>query len=276
MDFYKFDGAGNDFVIVDIRQCDPELTPEAIAHICHRRRGVGADGLMTLSDAEGYDFAMRYYNSDGLPADMCGNGGRCIALFAHLMGLGRRVGETMCLRFMADDGAHEAVILQWDADSRQGTVRLGMRDVSRALMRQVLAGHWLNTGVPHYVQQVNDLDHYDVVGEGRRLRHHPDLGAEGANINFVETMADGSLHVRTYERGVEDETWACGTGVTACALVTGIHRLSTRGGDFEVTFDTTPDTYTDICLTGPVSYNFKGIINLNGLNGRIIQNSQKA
>ena len=134
-----------------------------------------------------------------------------------------------------------------------------MRDVPRKGLRRVLQGSLLNTGVPHYVQQVVDLAHYDVVGEGRRLRHHPDMGAEGANIDFVEPQEDGSLYIRTYERGVEDETWACGTGVTASALVTGIGRVHARGGDFEVTFNTTSDSYTDICLTGPVSYNFKGI-----------------
>ena len=261
MQFYKFDGAGNDFVVIDNRKEAVELSPAGIARICHRRCGVGADGLMLLAEApEGYDFAMRYFNSDGYPADMCGNGGRCISLFAHLLGLGHRVGERVLLRFLADDGSHEAEILSWDETARHGLVRLGMRDVPAATLRPVLEGHWLNTRVPHYVQQVADLDHYDVVGNGRRLRHHPDMGTDGANVNFVELLADGSLQVRTYERGVEDETWACGTGVTACALVTGIRHLHTRGGDFEVTFNTTPDRFTDIRLTGPVSYNYKGEI----------------
>ena len=258
IDFHKFDGAGNDFVIIDARGRSLPLTPEAIAGICHRRRGVGADGLMTLSHAEGYDFEMRYYNADGYPADMCGNGGRCMALFGHLLGLG----ADGRLRFLAADGAHEAEILQWHPDSRQGQVRLGMRDVRRAGMSTLLEGTLLNTGVPHYVVQVDDLDHYDVVGEGRRLRHHPAFGAEGANIDFVQPMADGTLLVRTYERGVEDETWACGTGVTACALVTGIGRINARGGSFQVDYQSEPDAYTHIRLTGPVSYNFKGTITL--------------
>ena len=261
LDFHKFDGAGNDFILLDARKEVPELSPQTIAHICHRRFGVGADGLMLLATApEGYDFAMQYFNSDGYPADMCGNGGRCIALFAHLLGIGNRVGEEVRLRFLAADGPHNATILQWDADSRKGQVRLSMRDVPKATLRTLLQGHWLNTGVPHYVQRVTDLAHFDVVGEGRRLRHHPDMGPEGANIDFVEPDDDGCLFVRTYERGVEDETWACGTGVTACALATGIRRLRTRGGSFEVDFNTTPTAYTDIRLTGPVSYNFKGTI----------------
>ena len=261
MDFYKFDGAGNDFVLIDARGHEPMLTPDAIAHICHRRLGVGADGLMTLSSAtEGYDFEMRYYNSDGFPADMCGNGGRCIAVFAHLLGLGHTVDGNVCLRFLAADGAHEAAILHWDTALGKGTVRLGMRDVPRSQLRPVLQGMMLNTGVPHYVQQVQNLDRYDVTGEGRRLRHHPDLGQEGANINFVEPLPDGTLGVRTYERGVEDETWACGTGVTACAIATGIRHIHARGGDFTVDFQADTEGFKHVLLTGPVSFNFKGTI----------------
>ena len=262
MVFSKFDGAGNDFVLVDAREVDLGLTSEAIAHVCHRRKGVGADGLMLLiSDTGDNDFVMRYYNSDGLPADMCGNGGRCISVFAHLLGLGHEEGGEKHLRFLASDGPHKATLLSWDNQCGQGTVRLGMCDVPRHTLRPVLQGWWLNTGVPHYVQQVTDLSHYDVVGEGRRLRHHPDLGADGANINFVEKVGD-SLHVRTYERGVEDETWACGTGVTACAIALGVTHLSTRGGDFTVAYQSTPEAFTHVELTGPVSFNFKGEITL--------------
>lgn len=263
--FYKFDGAGNDFVMLDAREGMAELSPQAIAHICHRRKGVGADGLILLTmRREDGGVAMRYYNADGYPADMCGNGGRCLAMFAHLLGLSHRVGKEATLRFWADDGEHQATILHWDADRGQGVVRLSMRDVPKATLCDVLQGKLLNTGVPHYVQQVKDLAHYDVVGEGRRLRHHPDLGPEGANVNFVEPAPDGSLCVRTYERGVEDETWACGTGVTACALVTDIRHLSTRGGEFEMGFDTTEDCYRNVQLTGPVSYNFTGTISVEG------------
>lgn len=255
MIFFKFDGAGNDFVLVDARNNGPLLTTEEIARICHRRYGVGADGLMTLHEGpEGYDFRMCYYNSDGREASMCGNGARCISVFAKLMGAAK--GDTM--RFMASDGPHDAEIVRWEDDGRRSVVRLGMREVEDSEVSQVLEGTLLNTGVPHYVQYVSHLEDYDVVGEGRRLRHHPALGAEGANVNFVELDADGVLHVRTYERGVEDETWACGTGVTACALVTGKHRLKAVGGDFEVTFTHRDGGYRNICLQGPVSLNFKG------------------
>lgn len=257
--FSKYDGAGNDFVVIDNRNIAVTLSAEQIALLCHRRRGVGADGLLLLCKAEGdYDFAMRYYNSDGYPADMCGNGGRCIAAFAHRLGLGTMVEGRPRLRFVADDGPHLAEVVMWDKESRLGIVSLGMREVEAAGVVRCMEGWLLNTGVPHYVQRVEDLEHYDVVGEGRRLRHMPELGPGGANVNFVEDLPDGRLMVRTYERGVEDETWACGTGVTACAIVTGNRLLRTRGGDFKVDFTPTGKAFTDVRLIGPVSLNFEG------------------
>ncbi|MBQ6652030.1 MAG: diaminopimelate epimerase [Prevotella sp.] len=255
MKFYKYDGAGNDFVLVDIRDNDPQLDEETIAHICHRRFGVGADGLMTLGRAdEPYDFEMRYYNSDGRLGSMCGNGGRCIAAFAHRLGLG----DDGHLSFVGFDGPHEADILLWDPQRSVGIVRLGMRDVACADIRRCLDGWFLDTGSPHYVQRVVDLGHFDVVGEGRRIRNNLDVFPEGSNVDFIEDLPDGRLSVRTYERGVEDETWACGTGVTACAIVTGNRSVVTRGGDFKVSFNATGTAYTEVTLTGPVSFNFEG------------------
>lgn len=288
--FYKFDGAGNDFVIIDSRDRELGLTADQIARVCHRRFGVGADGLMLLTDGgEEYDFRMTYYNSDGHTAEMCGNGGRCIAMFAYLLGMGSagkpylgqepdrgfsiaynfgmlQAQEEMArprLYFLASDGPHDAEIIQWDETGQMGLVKLGMRDVERDSIVRVLDGYLLNTGVPHYVQKVSDLEHYDVAGEGRRLRHHPELGSEGANVNFIEEQPDGTLLVRTYERGVEDETWACGTGVTACAIVTGNQRLATRGGNFKVDFCRSMDCFTKVYLTGPVSLNFTGKYRMN-------------
>lgn len=249
--FYKFDGAGNDFVVVDNRRGEIALDTEEVARICHRRFGVGADGLMTLNAApEGYDFEMVYYNSDGNIGSMCGNGGRCIAAFAHMLGLGRR------LHFRGYDGPHDAEVLAWDGHI--GIVRLGMRSVAVNEVRRVLDGWFVDTGSPHYVQRVSDLEHYDVVGEGRRLRMMAEVFPEGTNVDFIEDLPDGRLFVRTYERGVEDETWACGTGVTACAIVTGNHRLVARGGDFRVDFTPTGTAYDNVQLTGPVSLNFTG------------------
>lgn len=251
IDFYKFDGAGNDFVVVDNRDGRYRLEQKEIERICHRRFGVGADGLMTLDAApEGFDFEMHYYNSDGRLGSMCGNGGRCIAAFAHMLGLGKK------LHFKGFDGPHDAEILMWDGSV--GIVRLGMRSVAADEVRSVLDGWFLNTGSPHYVLRVNDLAHYDVFGEGRRLRLMTDVFPQGTNVDFIEDLSDGRLAVRTYERGVEDETWACGTGVTACAIVTGNHRLATRGGDFRVDFEATGKAYDNVQLTGPVSLNFTG------------------
>ena len=272
--FYKFDGAGNDFVVVDNREAQYCLDEEAIARICHRRFGVGADGLMTLEKGYGFaplrsqacgtgrevmgygdekfDFVMKYYNSDGRLGSMCGNGGRCIAAFAHMLGLGDK------LHFLGYDGPHDAEILTWDEEQRIGIVRLGMRSVETAGVKRVLDGWFLDTGSPHYVQRVTDLEHYDVVGEGRRLRHRTDIFPEGTNVDFIEDLPDGRLAVRTYERGVEDETWACGTGVTASAIVSGNQRLVTKGGDFKVTFDATGSAYENVCLIGPVALNFTG------------------
>lgn len=253
MHFFKFDGAGNDFVVVDNRKGECRLGEEEIARICHRRFGVGADGLMLLNAAPaGYDFEMVYCNSDGRVGSMCGNGGRCIAAFAHMLGLGSN------LRFLGYDGPHDAEIIAWDKARRQGVVKLGMRSVEKASVQRVLDGWFLDTGSPHYVQRVDDLEHYDVVGEGRRIRNIAEVFPKGTNVDFIEDLSDGRLAVRTYERGVEDETWACGTGVTACAIVTGNHGIVTRGGDFKVTFDATGEEYKNVYLIGPVALNFVG------------------
>lgn len=263
--FYKFDGAGNDFILLDCRKGPLDLSPEQIEQLCHRRFGIGADGLMMLLDGgTDYDFRMRYYNSDGYPADMCGNGGRCIAMFYHLLTSNSLyLNPNASLYFIADDGPHEAQVLHWDDKELMGLVKLSMRDVPGKSVRRVLDGWLLNTGVPHYVQQVDDLAHFDVVGEGRRLRHHPDLGPEGANVNFVQPMPDGTLRIRTYERGVEDETLACGTGVTACAIATGVQTIDARGGNFRVEFTHRCGDYTHVFLTGPVSLNFTGTVRLD-------------
>ena len=208
MHFYKFDGAGNDFVVIDNRKGEYHLCEEEIARICHRRFGVGADGLMLLNAApEGYDFEMVYCNSDGRVGSMCGNGGRCIAAFAYMLGLGNK------LHFVGYDGSHDAEIVTWDKEHKLGIVKLSMRSVEKAGVRRVLNGWFLDTGSPHYVQRVENLEHYDVVGEGRRIRNMADVFPEGTNVDFIEDLPDGRLSVRTYERGVEDETWACGTGV---------------------------------------------------------------
>lgn len=258
--FYKFDGAGNDFILVDIRQDNPRLQRGQIARLCHRRFGIGADGLMTLDTAADYDFEMRYYNSDGHFGSMCGNGGRCITAFAHLLGIKPADGRNY--HFLGYDGEHTSELLMWDTEQQMGIVRLQMRDVAVAEVHRCLDGWSLDTGSPHYVQRVDDVEHYDVVGEGRRIRYNEQLFPAGTNVDFMQTLDDGTLFVRTYERGVEDETWACGTGVTAAAIVSGVQRIITRGGDFKVTFRATGDAYRDVQLIGPVAYNFKGEVSV--------------
>lgn len=214
--FYKYQGAGNDFLIADNRDGSIDLTVGQIAAVCDRRYGVGADGLMLLEDCEGYDFRMVYYNSDGSGGMMCGNGGRCIVAFAADRGISK-------FSFIAADGPHYAEILADDGVSK--TVRLQMKDVTCCQHYESLSGvsvssegYFLDTGTRHYVRVVERIDTCDVVKEGRDIRYNASqLQPIGANVNFIEPCADG-LKVRTYEKGVEDETFACGTGIVASCI----------------------------------------------------------
>ena len=255
--FTKYDGAGNDFVALDMRSLAVDLSPTLVARLCHRRFGIGADGVIALypSADNGVDFEMRYYNSDGYLGSMCGNGGRCIAMFAHTLGLSHGNAE---LTFRASDGLHHATIKLYDEQTGIGLVELSMRDIERDSIRRCLDGWFLDTGSPHYVQRVSNLHDFDVCTQGRAIRNNSNEFPQGTNVDFIEDQPDGSLFVRTFERGVEDETWACGTGVTAAAIVSGNGRIKTRGGDFKVTFDTNGNTYTNVHLTGPVARNFTG------------------
>ena len=207
MRFAKYEGAGNDFILLDLRNGGATPQSAEIARLCDRHFGIGADGLMTLaaSAVSGCDCSMRYYNADGSPGEMCGNGGRCFALFAHHLGIGGDI-----KRFDSTDGIHEARMLR--IDGLRSTVELGMIDVERIDRGD---GYWfLDTGVPHYVEFTDDLEAVDVIGRGRRIRYDKRF-AKGTNVNFVKVVGPGHIAVRTYERGVEDETLACGTGSTA-------------------------------------------------------------
>ena len=203
MRFAKYEGAGNDFILLDLRNGGATPQSAEIARLCDRHFGIGADGLMTLaaSAVSGCDCSMRYYNADGSPGEMCGNGGRCFALFAHHLGIGGDI-----KRFDSTDGIHEARMLR--IDGLRSTVELGMIDVERIDRGD---GYWfLDTGVPHYVEFTDDLEAVDVIGRGRRIRYDKRF-AKGTNVNFVKVVGPGHIAVRTYERGVEDETLACGT-----------------------------------------------------------------
>lgn len=226
MIFYKYQGAGNDFLIADNRDGSVALSERQIATLCDRRYGVGADGLMLLDAAEKHlsdtscctdAFRMTYYNSDGSGGMMCGNGGRCIVAFAADMGI-----DTFS--FDAADGHHYADIIS--VDGKEKTVRLQMKNVASYMHYDALTGvnvpsdgFFLDTGTRHYVRIVKGLDDYDVVSEGRDIRYNAhELQPIGANVNFMEPSDDGVLHVRTYEKGVEDETFACGTGIVASCV----------------------------------------------------------
>lgn len=256
--FYKYQGTGNDFIMIDNRGGKISLSREQVSFLCHRRLGIGADGLILLELEPGFDFRMVYYNSDGNKSSMCGNGGRCITAFAKQLGL---ISDKA--RFSATDGPHEATI---DA---AGTVSLKMQDVKSLEIGEDY--FFLNTGSPHYVRFVKDLDAFDVSGEGRAIRNNERFHEEGTNVNFMEKK-DEDLFVRTYERGVEDETFSCGTGVTAAALVAAVTglatgrnncRIRTKGGMLDVSYEKVLEqTFYNIWLKGPALKVFHGSITI--------------
>lgn len=257
LDFYKYQGTGNDFIVIDNRNKQVHLSQEQIAHLCHRRFGIGADGLMLLNLQEGYDFEMKYYNSDGAEGSMCGNGGRCLTQFAQDCGI-----LQSHFNFIASDGTHEAII------EKAGWVKLKMNNIQT--IHEQDGAFILNTGSPHYIKPVRQLNELDVFSEGQKIRYNTQFKKEGINVNFVEEQPDGKLMVRTYERGVEDETYSCGTGVTAAALCNknsligfNIVSIITKGGELSVEFEKT-DTqhFQNVWLCGPATFVFKGTIAL--------------
>lgn len=255
--FYKYQGAGNDFILIDNRlQQFDHHQPELIARLCDRRFGIGGDGIMFLQVKEAFDFEMVYYNADGKPSSMCGNGGRCIVAFARFLGLIEK--ETT---FLAVDGPHYAKI------SESGDwVSLQMINVDT--INRDGDAFVLNTGSPHYVALAENLEHKNIYQDGFVIRNNPVYQQDGININFVEPVKDGYF-VRTFERGVEDETYACGTGVTAVALAMAKHKNQTGtvftpikvlGGDLSVKFNYNGTTFSDIFLEGPAVQVFSGEI----------------
>lgn len=258
LNFYKYQGTGNDFILLDNRKKLYEaLDQQQIARLCHRRFGIGADGLMLLNEHIGYDFEMKYFNADGREGSMCGNGGRCLVKFAHYLGI-----HSDLYSFLAIDGEHLAEINDF------GLVSLKMQDVEE--VREDNGDYLLNTGSPHLVKLASDVADIDVYHRGMDIRFSTPYAQEGINVNFVEQRTADSIFVRTYERGVEEETLSCGTGVTAAALVSYHNaeghnhiKVKTRGGDLEVSFDRNEDgSCTNIWLTGPAEKVFKGTVTL--------------
>lgn len=257
--FYKYQGAGNDFVLIDNRAKQFEYNDNNhVLQLCNRRFGIGGDGLMLLQDHADYDFEMLYFNADGKLGSMCGNGGRCIVAFAKYLGIFDT--ET---NFLAVDGPHYAKI-----SATGDWVDLQMINVTKVLKDG--NAYVLNTGSPHYVDQVKGLDQLDVFKEGYAIRNNATYQQNGINVNFVEDKGD-HLFVRTFERGVEDETYACGTGVTAVALAMAIQKNQTGaidtavevlGGKLRITFDYDGSTFSNVFLCGPAKLVFEGKIGL--------------
>ena len=258
-DFVKYHGTGNDFILTDNRLAGWKPTTGQVKQLCDRRFGIGADGFMLLGTADGYDFSMRYFNSDGLESTMCGNGGRCIMAFAASLGIVR---DTA--RFLAVDGEHVAEILTSATGIRY---RLHMRDCE--IGRKEADGTFIDTGSPHFVIFTDHAETTDVVREGRRIRLQERFTPGGTNVDFAEER-DGLLFVRTYERGVEDETLSCGTGVTAAALVDayikgipeGTTLIQTPGGSLQVSFRQQNGRFTDIRLEGPAEFVYSGTVDI--------------
>lgn len=258
VEFYKYQGTGNDFVMIDNRlNFFPKENVQLIAHLCDRRFGIGGDGLILLENDSETDFKMVYYNSDGNQSSMCGNGGRCLVAFAKKL----NVINNSCT-FIATDGLHHATVAE------NGLVSLQMIDVSNVKTTPEYV--FLNTGSPHHVQLVSDLENYDIKKNGAAIRYGALYGKEGSNINFVKQIDDNTFALRTYERGVEDETLSCGTGATATALAmnatgitnsTSIH-LNVEGGKLEVSFDKKDDQFTNVFLKGPAEFVFEGQIEI--------------
>lgn len=254
--FYKYQGTGNDFVMIDNRQQQfPKNDTKLVEKLCDRRFAIGADGLILLENDNSTDFKMIYYNSDGNETSMCGNGGRCLVAFAKQMNVIQN--KTT---FMATDGLHHATILE------NGIVSLQMKDVDELKIESDYV--FLNTGSPHHVMLVDDLENFDVKGNGARIRYSELYGKAGSNVNFVSQISENHFRLRTYERGVEDETLACGTGATAVAIAMNAigktqatHlKIDVEGGKLEVSFDKKEGKYENVFLVGPATFVFEGEI----------------
>jgi diaminopimelate epimerase len=264
--FTKMDGAGNDFVMIDNRAGDVQLKPEHIVRICDRHRGVGADGILLLEPGEnGADFRMRYYNRDGGEAEMCGNGARCFARFANKV-----AGARENISFQTPAGLIRAELCG-------ELVRLNMSDPTelRLNVRLEIDGeetvvHYINSGVPHVVVPVARVDMVHVDTQGKAIRRHKMFSPKGANVNFLEKRAPNQITIRTFERGVEGETLACGTGVVASALIfsvlenaSGPIDVLVRGGsELQVGFDGKGEEFRNVTLTGPAEFVFEGAIEI--------------
>lgn len=258
--FYKFQGCGNDFIIIDDRNENFHLSTSEIENLCNRRFGIGADGLILIRNHPELDFEMVYYNSDGKLSSMCGNGSRCVVSLAFDLGL---IQENTT--FNAADGLHEAIIRNVTSKNEK-IVAVKMRDVHEIEINNEFI--FLNTGSPHVVIKKQNIDNFDVLTEGKKIRYNERFKKEGTNVNFIEGKGE-FLKVRTYERGVEDETLSCGTGVTASAIAASVInskegnnscKIKTSGGELLVNFYKENNSAKNVWLEGPAVFVFNGEI----------------
>ncbi len=264
--FTKMNGAGNDFILIDNRAGEIDLDRSQIAHLCNRHRGIGADGVLLLElPANRADFRMRYFNADGGEAEMCGNGARCFARFANKVG-----GQKAIISFETPAGVISAE-LKGDLVTLRMTEPTDLRlNVKLPVGNENKTVHFINSGVPHVVIPVAEIENVDVRLEGAAIRHHKMFSPNGANVNFIEKRGPTKIAIRTYERGVEDETLACGTGIVASALIFGATEscqgpitVLARGGDeLEVGFERNRDQFDNVTLTGPAEFVFEGTIEI--------------
>lgn len=251
--FQKYQGTGNDFILIDDRTLQFPDNLEAIKRLCHRRFGIGADGLILIRNHPTLDFEMVYYNADGSQS-MCGNGSRCAVHFAKSLGL---IGNHTS--FLSTDGPHKATI---NADH----VSVHLQDVAK--VKPLEDGFFINTGSPHHIEFVEGIHKFPVVERGKQVRYSDSYAPKGTNVNFVELEGNNSIFVRTYERGVEDETLSCGTGVTACSLASSMKGykspvvIHTLGGTLQVSFVVHEDGFRDIFLAGPATPVYSGSIDI--------------
>ncbi|MBC8147958.1 MAG: diaminopimelate epimerase [Bacteroidetes bacterium] len=258
LEFFKYEGTGNDFIIIDNRSLCIKLKESDIAFLCDRKLGIGADGLMLLQNHNLCDFEMLYFNSDGKQSTMCGNGGRCISAFANYLGI-----SSGNLSFDAIDGEHLAKVKK--LDNKVSIVDLKMTDVDTFAMKG--KEFFIDSGSPHHIKFVKDIENYNVFKKGEKIRHSEDYeNIGGTNVNFVEEF-ENYIFVRTFERGVEDETLSCGTGVTAAAIATAIKngenktfKIKTKGGDLEVQFETSDNIFKNVWLNGAATFVYSGVI----------------
>ncbi len=254
--FYKYHGTGNDFIIFDAFKNEiPSFTDKEIRQMCNRRFGIGADGIMILRKSNTPDFEMEYFNSDGSGTTMCGNGGRCIVSFAYKLGYINKL-----TRFIASDGVHEANVISEDL------IDLKMNDVDSFILDE--KEYHCHTGSPHSIFFVKDIEAVDILNEGRKIRYSEKFAPEGTNVNYVQIVNSSTLKIRTYERGVEDETFSCGTGSVASVLTyaeinhlnNGEFIVHVKGGNLKIKFEKKNNIYKNIRLIGPATYVYTGFL----------------